>query len=106
MNINNDESYKLRVEVSKKAFNNHCLIFSPESQKWYTPREFLESNEKVERKPVGMHDYYNVSFFNPQSAILRQLEMLQKAQKGLDELILKVNSSFEIISKPPKTKKP
>jgi hypothetical protein len=106
MKINSDESYKLRLEVSTKAFNNNCLIFSPESQKWYTPREFLESKEKVERKPVGMHDFYNVSIFNPQHAIERQLEMLQKAQSGLDELMHKLNNSFEIISKPQKTKKP
>jgi len=46
MKIHSDESYKLRLEVSTKAFNNNCLIFSPESQKWSTPREFLEANEK------------------------------------------------------------
>ena len=101
-----DKAYQERLVISNKAFKGGHLIFSPKSQKWYTPREFLESNENVEYQRVGMDDFPNVNMFNPIDAIGRQMSILQKAQKDLDEVIIKVRTAFDINSKPPKTKKP
>jgi len=90
-----DEAYKARLEIAKQAFNSCCMISSGGS--WYTPREFLDSDIKVEFMKVGMNTYTkNITMHHVNRAIGRKMEDLQKAQKDFDAFMVKILGAFEL----------
>lgn len=98
----NSEAYKAKLKIALKAFDTGSLIISTETQKWYTPREFMESNERVQVKTYGMQEYSNFTLHYAQNAIKKKLEELHLAQAELDAMVEKVLTAFEF--SPKKTK--
>jgi hypothetical protein len=99
------EAYKQKREIAVRAFESGCIIFSQDTRKWYTPREFMESDEKVVFKVLGLDKYSNFTLFYPKHAIEREMEKLYKAQADFDTFMKKVLDNFEISAKDLKTKK-
>jgi hypothetical protein len=99
------EAYKQKREIAVRAFNSGCIIYSQDTYKWYTPREFMESNERVVLKEAGLEKYSNFTLLYPKHAIEREMEKLKKAQLDFDIFMKKVFDAFDISGKDLKTKK-
>jgi hypothetical protein len=92
----NSEAYKAKLKIALKAFETGSLIVSTETQKWYTPREFMECNERVQVKTYGMQEYSNFTLHYAQNAIKKKLEDLHRAQAEFDAIVEKVLTAFEL----------
>ena len=98
------QAYKDKLTVAMKAFNAGCIIYSHETKKWYTPREFMECDERVVFKMLGMEKYSNFTLFYPQYAIKKKLEDLRIAQENFDDFMLRMLSVFKFDPKHMKDK--
>jgi hypothetical protein len=67
----NSEAYKAKAQVALKAFESGCLIWCQDGKKFYTPREFMDSDEVVTIKYVELQQYKNYTLVYPQHAIQR-----------------------------------
>ena len=107
-NVKNKESeaYKVKREIAVKAYNLGCVIFSHDTKKVYTPREFMESDEVVSVKTLGMQEYHNFTLHYAKYAIAKKLEELRKAHEEFDVFMLKMLDAFQLNPQEPKTKKP
>jgi hypothetical protein len=95
--------YKQKAEVALKAFECGCLIWCQNSKRFYTPREFMDSDEVVKITHVELQQYKNYTLVYPQHAIQRQLNELQEAQKEFGSLMVRLLNAFELHPiKPPK----
>lgn len=90
----NDPDYEARKKLSVKAFESGCVICS--KGKFYTPREFLESDEKVTFMKSGMQEYSNCPLHYPKHAIERKLEDLRKAHKEFESFMQSLITAFEL----------
>jgi hypothetical protein len=94
MNIKlNDPDYEARKKLSIKAFEAGCVICS--NGKFYTPRDFLESDVKVTFLKSGMQEYSNCPLHYPKHAIERKLEDVRKAQQELESFMQSLTTAFE-----------
>lgn len=101
----NSEAYKSKLEIAMKAFNAGCIIYSQDTTKWYTPREFMESEEVVVFKQLGVEKYSNFTLMYPAHAIERKLEDLGRAQEEFNTFMQKVLRAFDFNPKHLKEKK-
>lgn len=92
--------YREKREFAMRAFNGGCVIYTHGSRKWYTPREFMDSDETIEVKTFGSQDYANVTLMYPKHAIEKRLEDLRKAQEDFDAFMVKMLTAFELNPKP------
>lgn len=99
------EAYKIKRDIAIKAYNLGCVIFSHDTKKVYTPREFLESDEVVVVKKLGMQDYHNFTLHYAKYAIAKKLEELRMAQEEFDKFMVKMLEAFQLNPQQPKSKK-
>lgn len=99
--LKNKESklYKDKRAFAMRAYNAGCVIYTQGTRKWYTPREFMDSDETIEVKTFGSQDYANVTLMYPKHAIEKRLEDLRKAQEEFDAFMEKMMSAFELSPK-------
>ena len=96
MNTRTDPNYEGRKKIALKAFNGGYMIFAQDSQRFYTPREFVNSSEKVVIKKIGLDEYMNCTLIDAKHAIGRKLEDLQKAQKEFDQFMNSMMNAFDL----------
>ena len=101
----NSEAYKAKLKIAMKAFEKGCFIHSKETQKLYTPREFMESDERVEIKMYALQEYSNMNLLYPDYLVKSKLEALQKAQKDYNDFMAKVVDSFTLSPREPLKKR-
>jgi hypothetical protein len=101
----NSEAYKQKLKLAMSAFESGCIIYSQDTCRWLTPREFMESDERVVLKGDGLEKYSNFTLIYPKQAIERNLEDLRRAQTDFDAIMKKVLTAFEISPMDPKTKR-
>lgn len=94
------EAYKDKLNVAMKAFNAGCIIYSQDRKCWYTPREFMECDERVVFGGMGLEKHINFTLMYPHHAIARKFEDLQRAQAACDAFVKKVLTAFEFKYKP------
>lgn len=88
--------YHDRLKIAMEAYNKGCVIFSENTRKWYTPREFVDSDEKVIFKRVGLDNYSNFTNFYPAFAIKSKLEALHDAEQEFQDFMKKMLNAFEL----------
>lgn len=99
-----DPMYEERVSLATRAFASGCIIFSSDTKEWYTPREFVESNEVLIKSTLALQDYSNMTLLFPKTVVGKELEILQKAQERYNKSMDRILTAFEL--KPiPKGKK-
>lgn len=91
-----DPIYDERKILAIKAFETGCMLFSSDTQKWYTPKEFLASDEVIKTETYSMHKYSNIVLHSPKGAIAFELEKLHKANKEFDSFLNRVFNAFEM----------
>ena len=91
--------YEKRLKIAMKAFEAGCVIFSMNTQKWYSPREFIESDEVVVFKMYGMEERHNFTLFYPKFAIQKKMEDLKKAELDFENYIDWIMNAFEFSPK-------
>ena len=91
-----DSNYEGRKKVAIKAFNGGYVIFAKDSQRFYTPREFLNSDERVIIEKIGLDEYMNCTLIDAKHAIGRKLEDLQKAKKEFDQFMNSMMNAFDL----------
>jgi hypothetical protein len=94
-----DIEYQERLKIAMKAFEAGCVIRSNDTGKWYTPREFLESDEKVVYTRKGLQDFHNFTTFYPASAIKSRLDALREAEQDFHEFMTKIVHAFDFSPK-------
>lgn len=94
MNIKlNNPDYEARKKLSIKAFEAGCVICS--NGKFYTPRDFLESDVKVTFMTSGTQEYSNCALHYPKHAVQRKIEDLRKAQHEFESFIQSLTTAFD-----------
>jgi hypothetical protein len=93
-NDTKSQEYEARKKLSIKAFDSGCVICS--NGKFYTPREFLESDEKVTFMRNGLDEYSNCALHYPKNAIERKLEDLRKAHREFESFMQSLTTAFEL----------
>jgi len=93
---NGDLQYEARLKISKKAFEEGCVIRSSVTRTFYTPREFLDSDEKVEIKIYGMQEYSDFTLHYPANAINFKMEELAKSNQQFQDFMKKMLNAFEL----------
>jgi hypothetical protein len=93
---NEVKDYEARKKLAVRAFEKGTLIYSTASRKFYTPREFLDSNEKVVITKNGLDELCNCKLHYPKNAIEKKLEDLRNAQLEFDMFMKKVMTAFEL----------
>ena len=104
-NNKDSEAYKTKREIAIKAFNLGCVIFSHDTKKVYTPREFVDSDEVVRVQKLGVQTYNNFTLHYAKHAIAKKLEELRHAQEEFDKFMLKMLDAFQLNPQEAKTKK-
>jgi hypothetical protein len=99
------EAYKAKAQVALRAFESGCLIWCQDSKKFYTPREFMDSEEVVKITHVELQQYKNYTLVYPQHAIQRQLNELLEAQKEFGSFMARLLNAFELHPMKPDKKK-
>ncbi|RQO69399.1 hypothetical protein DBR43_15040 [Pedobacter sp. KBW06] len=102
----NDPFYEDRLKISLQAHASGCLIQSILTKKLYTPKEFLNSDEKVTYTNLGLENYPSVTRLYPgyilesRVKIVEQAkEELAKAEADLQDVIKKVITTFDFTPK-------
>lgn len=95
--IMKDSHYDSRVEVAINAFDNGCMIFTLETKKWYTPREFVNSGELVFYNDKIKKVYNNVRLIPAKKALEIRLEDLEKAQDAFKDFVKRLNGAFNLV---------
>lgn len=102
----NDPDYEERREVAMRAYEKGLLIHSQTTGRLYTPREFLDSKEKLIYENRGVKRYSNLTHFYPKAVIDAKLGKLQKARVELDkaendlqDFLVRLMNAFEISPK-------
>ena len=98
--IEKDQFYEKRLKIAQEAFDSGCMIFASDSQKWYTPREFVNSGEQLIPMRAGLDSHRNITRFYPKYAIQKMLEDKEEADRVFKEFMLKLVDAFDITSKP------
>lgn len=99
--MNKSEEYQKRKKLAIEAYEKGCVIFSPDTQRFYTPRDFIDSDEIVVYRTVGMDKYSNCGLMKPEHAISKKLEVLQNAETDFKDFMKRIINAFEMS---PKTK--
>jgi hypothetical protein len=94
MSTETDADYEARKKLSVKAFEAGCVICS--NGKFYTPRAFLESGEKVTFMMSGTKKYSNCTLHYPKHAIERKLEDLKKVHLEFELFMQSLITAFEL----------
>ncbi|WP_316743401.1 hypothetical protein [Pedobacter antarcticus] len=93
---NNSEEYQNRKKLALEAYEKGCVIFSPQSQRFYTPREFIDSDEIVTYKMVGMSKFSNCGLMEPKYAIAKKLEVRNRAEIDFKDFMERMMKAFEL----------
>jgi hypothetical protein len=101
----NSDAYKAKLALSIKAFEKGCFIHSKDTGKLYTPREFLESDEKIKIETYAQQDYSNMTLHYVDYLMKSKLAELRKAQQDYDEFMQKVVEGFSLTPRPALKKK-
>lgn len=89
------EAYKDKLAIAMKAFEAGCIIYSHESKQWYTPREFMDCDERVVFKAMGMEKHTNFTLLYPEHAIKKKLEDLHRAEQEFDAFVQRMLTAFQ-----------
>ncbi|MGN7203944.1 hypothetical protein ACTHQF_06690 [Pedobacter sp. SAFR-022] len=91
----NSEAYKDKLKLAMKAFKAGCIIYSHETKQWYTPREFMDCDERVVFKAMGMEKHTNFTLLYPEHAIKKKLEDLCRVEQEFDTFMKKMLAAFK-----------
>jgi hypothetical protein len=67
-----------------------------DTQKWYTPKEFVESNEIIKSDSYALQEYTNIVLHYPKNAISWHKTRAQQSQKDFDSFLERVMNAFEL----------
>lgn len=98
----NDPFYEDRKKISLEAHASGCLIQSVLTHRLYTPKEFLNSGEKVTYTRLGLENYPSVTRLYPGYILESRVKMVEqakeeltKAEADLQDVIKKVITTFD-----------
>ena len=100
----NSQAYKDKLNVAMKAFDAGCIIYSQERKCWYTPREFMECDERVVFGGLGLEKHINFTLLYPHHAIERKFEDLKRAHAECDAFVKRMLTAFEFRYNPVRDK--
>lgn len=96
-NKTKDAFYDERVKHATKAHASGCLIYSQNTKKLYTPREYVESGEKVTYTRIGLDNTVNLTLLYPKMVLGSRIERVNKAQADLVAAEADLQSAIEKI---------
>ena len=96
LNDKGSVAYKDKLKVALDAFNSGCVIHSNDTGKWYTPREFMDCDERVVFTKVDSSEQINFTLIYPNHAIKRKSHDLQDAEQDFQSFMLKMLDAFKL----------
>ncbi|WP_448104709.1 hypothetical protein [Pedobacter panaciterrae] len=94
-----DPARTAKLAIAKDAAIAGCLIYSNETGNWYTPKQFMESKERVNihRGKDDSEKKFRIRI--PEAGIKEKMEVLRKAQDDLQNFIALTTEYFEMQAK-------
>lgn len=90
------KAYKAKLALAMKAFEQGCFIFSVDTKKLYTPREFMDSTERVTSTMYAQQEIFNINLLYIDHLVKSKLEDLRRAQEEYDTFMKKVFEGFNL----------
>ncbi len=92
-----DQWKEKRVEIAKRAYDGGWVIYSPTTQQWYTPREYVDSGEEVvmKKEVYGGGMKPDIDLCEPGHALIAQGEKVAREQAKLNSMINVIRKSFK-----------
>ena len=91
-----DPMYEKRKELALIAFNSGCMIYASDTGKWYTPKEFVESDQVIDTKVYAMQEYSNIVLHYAKNALIVEQEKMRKKQIEYEAFMKRVLEAFEL----------
>jgi hypothetical protein len=89
-----DIGYHMKRAVARDAYHAGCWVYSAATGKWYTPEEFVNSDETVDIHR-GKPKEGKFKVMDPKAGIRTKLEKLHKMQTELDKFTRKVCDYYD-----------
>ena len=98
-NRSKDPSYNAKLVHAKDAHNARCWIYSIATKKVYTPREFMESGEKVTIYR-GKEDEAQFKIVDPRKILSNLLAEIQDKNALAADLHKRIFEYYDVQPKP------
>jgi hypothetical protein len=89
-----DVGHQIKRAVAKDAYYAGCWVYSVTTGKWYTPEEFVESDEKI-RMHRNKPEEGLFKVMDPKAGIRTKLDKLNKMRIELEEFTRKVCDYYD-----------
>lgn len=94
----NDENYQQKRAIAKDAHYSGCWIYVPATDKWYTPKEFVESTETIRRKR-GADNSSDYKIRDPKSGLIEKIKQLEKLQNEVKDFSNRLFEYYDLKQK-------
>jgi hypothetical protein len=93
-NYNYDPHRAGRRKLAIEAFDDNCIIFSTTTKKFYTPVDFVESNEQVIYVTIGAEEHCNCKLHSVEFTAECKLSEFQEALNEYQTFMHKLTTAF------------
>ncbi|MNL24325.1 hypothetical protein D3C87_1457530 [compost metagenome] len=81
--------------IYQEALLSGCWIYSKVSKKWYTPEEFMASEETV-KKHRGDNDAYKFAVKDPLIGLQERIDLLHRTSQEIDIFNKRIHNYYEL----------
>lgn len=81
--------------IYQEALLSGCWIYSKVSKRWYTPDEFMASEETVQ-KHRGDNDSYKFAVKHPLIGLQERIDLLKRTQEEINSFNQKIHSYYDL----------
>lgn len=93
--FNKDPAYEIKRAIAKDAYFANAWIYNVNSDKWYSPEEFMEANDSISIHR-GDDNSKKFKIRDPKGGILEKSKRVTEAQAQLNDFIERVDRYFEL----------
>lgn len=87
--------YEAKRAIAKDAWFSGAWIYNSNNGKWYSPEEFMKSDEIVNFNR-GKDDANKFKIRDPKVGIIEKIKILEVAQKEVSEFINRVHEYYDL----------
>jgi len=93
-----DPSYEIKRSIAKDAYFANAWIYNADTDKWYSPEEFMEAPGLVSINH-GRDNAAKYKIRDPKGGIIEKSKRVTELQRQLNEFIERVDQYFELKAK-------
>ena len=97
-NRSKDPEYNAKLVHAKDAHAAGCWVYSMQTKKLYTPREFLESDERIHIYR-GKEDQSRFKIVDPRGMLSKLIGDVQERTKEIAKLQQRIYEYYDVVAK-------